>query len=77
MRQADGSRHKLQSLGLGDTAPPEMTGGIHSQKTVSVTSVGDAVVLGRHDKDIEQIKMVAPSQPSQLVLALVVHWPRP
>jgi hypothetical protein len=66
MGQAEGSKRKLQSLGLGDVEPGEYDGGdLHSNKTITVTSIGDDVVsvCDRGDTASKpSVTFVAPSE---------------
>jgi hypothetical protein len=65
MNQAEGSKRKLQSLGLGDIEPGEYEGGdLHSNKLITVTSIEDAVVpvCDRSETSKPPVTFVSPSE---------------
>jgi hypothetical protein len=63
MGQAEGSKRKLQSLGLGDVEPGECEGGeLHSNKVITVTSIGDGIDHSETIQTKPAVTLVAPSE---------------
>jgi hypothetical protein len=60
--QAEGSKRKLQSLDQGSVPLAMNGGGLHSKKTVAVTSLDSALGEDKSDAGGVQIKMIAPSE---------------
>jgi hypothetical protein len=63
--QAEGTKRKLQALGIADDAPVvDMVGGaLHSQKSLAVAGVGAAAAPSTDtSSSAAQIKMVAPTE---------------